>query len=370
MKAKKIVIKIGSGVLSDKRGKLDKKIIESHTGDISKLLDKGIEVLIVSSGAVSAGIGELGVKKLPRLIPEKQAIAAVGQSKLMSIYSEKFGKLGYKVGQVLLTRSDMEDRRRYVNARYTLDKLTEMKIVPIINENDTVTVDELQFGDNDMLSSIVATKVHADLLIILSDVDGVFDANPKTNKKADLIPIITDITSEMEKSSKGIYSRFGSGGMASKLQAARAAMTSGLYVVIANGRKKGIISDIMSGNFRGTLFKPTGKKKYSSRQRWIAFGRSGINKHIFVDEGARNAIVEGKKSLLPVGIKSVEGTFARGDVVEIRDANRQRIAKGITNFSSSDIKKIKGKRSEDTEKILGHKDYDEVIHRDNLVLLI
>ena len=365
----RVVLKLGSAVLTRADERLDENLIDDVAQSVSRLFDEGREAIIVTSGAVAAGKGLLHFNKKKRSIPEKQALAAVGQSRLMHIYSMHFSHYGRNIAQLLLTRDDMEDRRRYLNTSYALETLLEMGVVPIINENDTTTVDELRFGDNDMLSSILAAKMKAEFLIILSDVDGLFDKDPRTSKDARLLTRIEKITQEIEGAAAHSPSKLGAGGMRSKIEAARRAMDAGAHVCICNGKKPGILQEVFAGRCPGTLFVPRQRLELSSRDRWIVFGKSGVNKWVIVDEGARKALIEGKKSLLPVGVKGVEGKFERGDVVEIRDKSGNRIGKGLVNFNSDDVRRIMGAKCDDIEKILGQKEYEEIIHRDKMIIL-
>ncbi len=301
-------------------------------------------------------------------IPEKQALAAIGQSQLMHLYSVHFSRYGRNIAQLLLTRDDMEDRRRYRNTSYTLEKLLALGVVPIINENDTTTIDELRFSDNDILSAIVAAKIKADFLVLLSDVDGLFNCDPHKHPGACLVPRIEKITPEIEAMVVNVRSRVGAGGMSSKLEAARRATDAGTYVCICNGKRRGVLDEVFAGRCPGTLFVPQRSCDLSSRARWIAFGKSGANKWIMVDDGARDALIRGKKSLLAVGIKDIKGEFRRGDVVQIRDGAGNRIGKGLVNYDANEVRKIRGAKSDAIEKILGTKEYDEVIHRDNMII--
>lgn len=365
---KRILIKLGSAVVTKPPYGLDSEIIDSLADSISRLVDEGKEVLIVSSGAVSAGMAELGVKVKPTSIPEKQVLAAIGQGKLIHAYSNAFGKNNKKVAQILLTRDDMEDRRRYINIRTALINLLHKKVIPIINENDTTTVDELKFGDNDFLSSIIANKVGVDLFIILTNVKGVFSANPEKFKDAEFLKTIKEITPEIIAMCQSGTSFAGTGGMASKIIAANVSKLSGIPTIIANGKNPDILNDIFYGEFFGTLFLPEKDKLISGRKKWIAFVKAGKNNKIVIDQGAQKALLESGKSLLAVGIKEAIGDFHKGDAVNIVDTNDKIIAKGLTNYNIDDINKIKGLKSIDIQKILGYNDYDEVIHRDNMII--
>ncbi|MCE5194406.1 MAG: glutamate 5-kinase [Nitrospiraceae bacterium] len=364
---KRIVVKIGSNILTDGNNGLDTKRISVITADIAELIKMGYEVMIVSSGAVAAGMFKLGLKEKPKDIQLKQAAAAVGQSSLMWAYEKSFGDLGKKVAQVLLTRDDIADRKRYINSKNTLLTLISYAIVPIINENDTVATDEIKFGDNDNLAALVAGLADAERLIILSDVDGLYSSDPNRTANSVLINRVEKITAEIEKTAGSTGSAVGTGGMYSKILAAKMAIKNGIIVNIINGKKAGIMLSVVKGELQGTEFSPI-KCRRSAKKNWIVDG-SRAKGSINLDAGAVKALVLNCKSLLPSGILSVTGKFEIGDAVYCIDENEKRIAKGIANYSSSEIKKIKGKKTSDIEIILGYRYSDEVIHRDNLVLL-
>lgn len=364
---KRIVIKIGSNILTSSDGGLDLERIKAIVNDISVLHDEGYDPVIVSSGAIAAGMKNLGLKKKPRDIILKQAAAAVGQSSLMWAYEKCFGAHDKKVAQILLTREDLSDRKRYINSRNTLNTLISYRVIPIINENDTVATDEIRFGDNDHLASLVAGLIDAERFIILSDVDGLFTDDPRKNPDAHLIGQVKEITPEIVAMAGGSVTAVGTGGMYSKILAAKRAVSSGITVNIVNGRKKGVLISIMSGERVGTEF--IGKKvRTSQKKRWIAHGIRPRG-HISLDSGAAEAIMRRGKSLLPSGIMGVSGEFETGDAVYCVDPEGNRIAKGLVNYSSEEIDKIKGRNTKEIETILGYKYSDEVIHRDNLVII-
>lgn len=367
--AQTIVVKVGSAVLTT-GGAIDLDIMNSICSEIAGLMKSGRKIILVTSGAVAAGRGMLGVTGKPKTIAVKQALAAVGQSQIMHIYADIFAQHGIVVGQMLLSRGDMEDRRRYLNARYTLEELLSRKCLPIINENDTVTIDELRFGDNDGLAALVAVKMQAEALILLSDVDGVFDDNPKTNPNAKLIPIMDKITPALVEQlcPNKPGSSVGSGGMYSKLIAAKVATASRVCVCIAHGRKHSQISSIIGGDFVGTFFPPS-SGTHSRRHQWILTSKSAASRRLHVDDGARNALTSMHKSLLPAGIVRVDGSFNPGNVVEIIDSTGRPVARGIVNYSAPELRRIMGHKTADIEGILGSKPYDEAIHRDNLALI-
>ncbi len=363
----RIVIKIGSNILTDRKGGLNQKMIHAIASDVAAICKDGHEVVIVSSGAVAAGMKKLGLKEKPKDIRLKQAAAAVGQSSLMWAYEKSFGDFSKKVAQVLLTREDFSERVRYLNSKNTLITLLSYGIIPIINENDTVATDEIKFGDNDQLASLVSGLIDAERLMILSDVNGLYPSDPKKNPDAEIIPFVDEVTPELEAMAGGAGSAVGTGGMYSKILAAKKAVSYGIIVNIISGRKKGLIQSLLKGIHHGTEFMPQ-MKKMPSRKGWIAYAIKPRGS-LIIDDGAVNAILKSGKSLLPSGIVRVEGTFGTGDAVYCVDSHNRRIAKGIVNYSSQDIKKIQGKKTSEIEAILSYKYSDEVVHRDNLVVL-
>lgn len=364
---RRVVIKIGSNILADVKEGLNTKRIASIADDIAKLRETGHEIIIVSSGAVAAGMKKLGLKTKPKDIKLKQAAAAVGQSGLMWAYERSFGEHDIKVAQVLLTRDDFSDRQRYINSKNTILTLLSYGVVPIINENDTVATDEIKFGDNDNLAALVAILVEAGRLLILSDVEGLFEKDPGSYPEASLIHKVERITPEIEKIAGGAGSAIGTGGMYSKLLAAKKAVSHGIAVNVLNGRKKGLLVFVAEGSQAGTFFVPE-ENRLSHRKGWIAYS-SRHKGTLVIDDGAVTAITEMGKSLLPSGVVRVEGDFEDGDPVFCVDVRGRRIAKGIVNYSSDDMIKIAGKRTSAIEKILGDKHREEAIHRDNLVVL-
>lgn len=364
---RRVVVKVGSSTLTHHTGQLNYGRIERLVRELADLANQGKELILVTSGAVSAGMGRLQLTEKPRTIPEKQAAAAVGQGILMHTYEKLFAEYGQVVAQVLLTREDSVDRRRYLNSRHTLQTLLARRVIPIVNENDAVAIDELKIGDNDTLSALVAGIVDAALLVLLSDVDGLYDKNPQEHHDARLIPVVTGITPEIAALAGGPGTARGTGGMYTKLQAARIAAKSGVAMVIASGARDGVLRDIVAGQDVGTLFVPQ-ENPLHVRKRWIAFG-SRVRGSIAVDEGCARAIVEHGSSLLPSGIVGVDNDFAPGSIVRVLAADGREIARGITNYSAADVRRIMGAHSQDIADILGGKTYDEVIHRDNLVAL-
>ena len=362
---RRVVIKVGTSTLTDSNGGIDRGYIRSLVEQISRLVQSGVQCVLVSSGAIRAGRERLNLNGRPRTIPEKQAAAAVGQGILMHTYAELFSEAGIAAAQILLTRDDLKQRVRYLNARNTLNTLLEYGCVPVINENDTVAIEEIRFGDNDTLAVLVASGIHADLLILLSDVPGLCDRDPKL-PGCELIPEVKAITPEIRAIAGDAQGDAGTGGMRTKIDAAEIAMKSGVEMVIADGRAPNVVESAANGEAVGTRF-VAGAKRLSSRKRWIAFSMP-IRGTVTVNEGARKMIVTGGKSLLPAGIVEVQGTFKAGDLVAVSDEGGKRIARGFANYGASDIRQIKGKQTAEIEDILGFKDFDEVIHRDNLVL--
>lgn len=364
-KTKRLVVKVGTGVITTKDGLLDMAQVASISRQAVGLRRRGYEVAVVSSGAVGAGMGELGMRKRPTTLPEIQAAAAVGQSKLIGAYDDCFKMEGYHAAQILLTREDLEGRHRYLNTCNTISALFGLKVIPVINENDTVSVEEISFSDNDALSVLVANLLRAELLVMLSSVDGLYR---RPDKGAELIPLVEEITADIEGLASRSKTHLGMGGMESKLRAARIATNSGEAVVIANGREPDVLIKIMEGEELGTLFIPV-REKLTSRKRWIGFTLRPKGK-IYVDDGAYDALSKRGKSLLASGITDVDGDFERGDVVSVfATGNNTEFARGLTNYSSTELMKIQGQSSTSIKRILGSKPYDEVVHRDNMVLI-
>lgn len=362
----KIVVKVGTSTLTFENGQLNLEIMEKLVRQISNLLNRGEQVILVTSGAIGAGMGKLKITEKPRTIPEKQSLAAIGQGLLIEIYEKFFNEYGKTTAQILLTKDDFSERVRYLNISYTLSYLLKFGVVPIINENDTVTVDEIKIGDNDSLAALVAGLIEADMLIILSDIDGLYDKNPAIYKDARIIEEIEDFSDDLFEIAGGAGTKRGTGGMYTKIQAAKICWNSGVKMIIANGKNDNILNRIVSGEKIGTTFLPM-KNPISSRKIWIAFN-ARVEGNIFIDDGAANAILKNGKSLLPGGILKSEGEYFVGDCVALINTCGKEIARGLINYSSKDVEKIKGCKTKDIENILGYKCYDEVIHRDNLVI--
>ena len=367
-KAKRIVVKVGTSTITYANGKRNFSQIDRLARELSDLQNQGKEMILVSSGAVAVGVDRLGLPAKPSTIPGKQACAAVGQGVLMHTYEKLFADYGQIVAQVLITRTEAIDRHRYTNCRNTFMTLFQQGVIPIVNENDVVALDELKIGDNDNMSALVAGIVDADLVIILSDIDGLYTANPATHPEATLVHTVPEITPEIEASAGGVGSSRGTGGMATKIQAAKAATNSGIQLVIASGTEKNAIPRILQGEEIGTLF-VSRENRLQFRKRWLAFGAK-IQGSIVVDDGCAKAIRKaGGCSILPAGICQVMGDFQTGSTVSVIDKEGHELARGLVHYTSSELDRIKGCKSADIENILGHKNFDEVIHRDDLVIL-
>jgi len=361
-KNRKIVIKVGTKVLTSKDRGLDKLRVRDIASQVSDIRKKGIDVLIVTSGAIGSGMWLLGMKKRPLELASLQAAAAIGQNYLMQLYSEYFKEYGYLTAQILLTQEDFNDRKRYLNIKHTIDAILKHNVVPIINENDTVATDEIRCGDNDRLSSLVADIAGCDTLIMLTDVDGLLDEN------GSVINTVTDVSQKVMRLAGKSHCDLGTGGMATKLASARAASKAGIDCIIANGRAKNILYRIVvDGEGVGTKI-ICDKKSHDAKKRWIAYS-SKAKGSICVDDGARSALCHGNKSLLASGIVGIDGDFASGDVIVISDRQGSEFARGVSNYSAIDVNKIKGLKSRDFKGILGCKAKDEVVHKNNLVIL-
>ena len=366
-RVKRIVVKIGSSSLTSPVGGLDMENLQKFTGEVSSIKDHNLEVIIVSSGAIAAGLKYLNLEERPKQYSILQAVAAVGQHDLMRVYSSFFFKNSKKVGQILVTREDTSRREQYLNIKNTIMSLLNLDVIPIINENDSVALDEIKFGDNDTLAALIAGLIEADLLVILSDIDGLFDKNPQDNLDARLISVVDNITEEIEKVAGGIGSSYGSGGMVTKIRSAKICSFSGIPMVIANSRQPRIIQRILEGENLGTFFIPEETKRITGMKRWIAFGM--VTKgSIKIDKGAEEAIVKKGKSLLSVGVITVDGCFKKGDNIMVVSADTRIIAKGISNLASENISMIKGKHEKEILDMFGSDLCCEVIHRDNLVV--
>ena len=367
-KAKRIVIKVGTSTITYANGKRNFSQIDRLAREISDLQNQGKEMILVTSGAVAVGVDRMGLPGKPKTIPGKQAAAAVGQGVLMHTYEKFFADYGQIVAQVLITKTEAIDRHRYTNTRNTFMELMRQRVIPIVNENDVVALDELKIGDNDNMSALVAGIVDADLVIILSDVDGLYTANPQTHPDAVIVPEVAEITPEIEASAGGVGSARGTGGMATKIQAAKAATSSGIHLVIASGTEKNAITRVLQGEELGTLF-VSRENRLQFRKRWLAFGAK-IAGSIVVDDGCAKAIRKaGGCSILPAGVFAVQGEFLPGSTVSVIDKDAHELARGLVHYSSAELEQIKVCNSGEIANILGHKNFDEVIHRDDLVIL-
>jgi glutamate 5-kinase len=366
-RVRRLVVKVGSGLVTTPGTGPDVGRIEALAAEVAGVRE-GREIVLVSSGAIVSGMARLALATRPRSIPEKQAAAAVGQTSLMWHYEAAFSRHGVTVGQVLLTAQDISDRARYLNARNTLLALLGFGVLPVVNENDTVAVEEIKVGDNDNLSALVASLIDADLLILLTDVDGLYTEDPSLNAGARKLDTVEAVTEEITRLVYDREGRVSVGGMATKLQAAQKASASGVPMVIANGRAPGVVARILAGEPTGTYFPPKADR-LGARKRWIAFAVPPQGR-VRVDAGALRALTLQGKSLLPSGVVSVEGDFESGEVVAIvEDGGGKEFARGLVNFDAEELRRIRGAQSREIEERLGYKSFDEVIHRDNLVIL-
>lgn len=366
--ARRLVMKIGSSILAAPSTGLRLDHIQRLANEIGQLKRDKRDIILVSSGAIVAGIEKLGLKAYPHTLPLKQAAASAGQSRLLRTYENSFQEAGHNIAQVLLTHQDLTDRKRFLNARHTLTTLLALGVIPVINENDAVAVEEIRFGDNDTLAAQVAHLVDADLLVILSDVDGLFTQDPRHHPDATLIGEITDMTPDIERSAGRSRSQESRGGMVTKIQAAKLVGQYGLPTLLLNGETPGLVPRIFAGADGGTLFLPQGRKRHS-RKHWIA-GTLRSRGQLILDSGAVEALTHRGKSLLPSGILEVKGTFIAGDPVSCVDTGGKEFARGLVNVSSAVVSAIKGRRTQDIEREMGVQEYEEVIHRDNLALLL
>jgi glutamate 5-kinase len=359
-RARRIVVKLGTRALMGDDHDVDRATLSRRLEELVRARQEGRFVVLVSSGAIGLGWTRLGFPKRPATMPELQACASVGQSYLMRTYNELLAPLHVQAGQLLLTHEDFRDRRRYLNLRNCLAALHESGALPVVNENDSVAVDEIRFGDNDILTGLVANAIDADLAVLFSDVEGVFDGETK-------LSVVREVEGGLDRLVRKSTSGFGSGGMASKLSAARTITSGGGAMVVAHG-KRDSLDDILAGREVGTLFLPA-QERIEQRKRWIAFStrEAGV---LQVDAGAEVAILRRGKSLLPAGVTGCEGDFEVGDAVVVRSVEGRPIAKGLTNYSADELRKIMGRKTDEVSKLLGYKFYDEVIHRDNLVSLV
>ena len=362
---RRIVVKVGSSTIAES-GHLNEAALDGLVHDLALVKQDGVEVILVTSGAIAAGWPQLGLKQRPQTLPHLQASAAVGQIRLMAAYEERFRNYGQRTALMLLTRDDFSNRQRYTRMNDTLRALLHLGVIPIINENDTVAVDEIKVGDNDTLSAYVTNLAQAQLLVVLSDQAGFYTADPRRDPNPELIHTVNTISDEIWHAAGEAGTTSGTGGMVTKLRAADIVTGSGEMMVLAHGREPLVITRLLTGELLGTLFLP--QSRISGRKRWIAYSRPPKGR-LIVDDGARNALVQGGKSLLPAGIRRVEGNFDYSDTVSCLTENGVEFARGLVNYNAVETTKLSGKHTKDIEKILGYRDYDEIIHRDNLVLL-
>lgn len=364
---RRVVVKVGSSLLTgpEARG-LRTRFVTGLAAQIRALQEEGREAAVVTSGAIASGLAELGWRRRPVEVPRLQALAAVGQSNLMHAYESSFRRHGLKVAQVLLTHDDLSNRRRFTNARNTLTELFRSRIVPVVNENDTVAVREIKFGDNDELAALLCDLVDADLLVLLTDAEGLHWEDPRVNPRAGLVREVRQWSADLDRLAGAAGSRVGTGGMASKLAAARRLTAGGIPVAVAPGRCTRVLLRLLAGEPVGTLFHPRGPR-LTARKRWLSGGVQPRG-DLIVDEGAERALRERHTSLLPSGIREVRGHFAQGDPVRILGPGGREIGRGVTNYASSELEKIRGRRSQEIVEVLGYKMYDEAVHRDHMAL--
>ena len=366
-KAEKIVIKLGSSIVTNAGDGLNEECLSNLIKQISKLSLKNKKVVLVSSGAVAAGLKKLGIKTRPKILSELQSAAAVGQMDLVQIYERFFSDNNLISAQVLLTHDDLSDRKRYLNARSTIFSLIKNKVIPVINENDTVASEEIRFGDNDTLAAMVANLIEADLLVLLTDQEGLFSSDPRENKNAELIQNGYVDDKRLDKLASGTKSEIGTGGMATKILAARRAALSGTHTIIGSGRRKNILLDLNKDEAIGT-FLHSREIKLLARKKWLADNLKSKGK-IFVDIGAENALIHKGKSLLVAGVTKVIGSFDRGEVIQCVNESGREISKGLVNYNSEEVKKIIGVSSDKIESILGYVNESSLIHRNNMIIL-
>lgn len=364
--AKRLVIKVGSALLTNDGAGIDRQAIDAWVEQIAKLLSAGKEVVLVSSGAVAEGLVRLGLDSRPQSIHMLQSAAAVGQMGLIQTYETSFRRFDRQTAQILLDHDDMANRERYLNARSVIQTLMELNVVPIVNENDTVATDEIRFGDNDRLAALVANLIDADALLILTDKDGMFDANPDENKDAQLITQALASDSSLDALAGSSNGALGRGGMQTKLEAARLASRSGCNTVIAGGRNQDILTRICEGENLGTLLQ-AGQTPIAARKQWLA-GQLQVKGRLVLDDGAVKVLRQQGRSLLAVGVTQVSGAFTRGELVSCEDSSGQEVARGLVNYNADETRLIQGKSTEEIATILGYCDDDELIHRDNMVV--
>lgn len=365
---KSIIIKVGTSSLCDDTGTIDYEKMLNIIQQVATIHRQGIKVTMVTSGAIGAGMGVLKLPERPKTIPQKQALAAIGQASLMKVYEDMFKLFRLQCAQILLNHDDFDDRKRLMNLFYSLQAIIDYQVIPIINENDALAVEEIKVGDNDTLAALMVPVVNADLLVLVSDIDGLYNDNPHINKAAKLIRNVECINKDIQAMAKDTSSKVGTGGMATKIKAAKIVNDYGCDMAIVNGSQPNVLVDLLKGEEVGTYFNGKSGRILSSRNHWIMY-RSLPKGKIIVDEGASKMLLSRHTSLLPKGIRDVEGNFLMSQVVDVVDEKHQVIAKGVSNYSSDEIKLIKGMNTSEIESILHYKDYDEVIHASNMVLI-
>jgi glutamate 5-kinase len=363
-----VVVKVGTNVLAGADGRLDLGRLQGLADQVQRLRERGRKVALVSSGAIGAGVGRLGLDKRPSDLRHLQACAAVGQGYLMRAYEECLGRHGAHTAQILLTAGDFDNRTRYLNARNTILTLFEWNSLPIINENDTVSVAEIRFGDNDHLAAMVTNLLQAPLLVLLTDVDGLYDSDPRTNPTAKVLSTVPNIDDSVTEMAGASRSSLGTGGMRSKLRAARLVTAAGESVIIANGTRTDILDAIFTAEPVGTLFLPHGST-IPAWKRWVGYTAQPKGR-LVVDAGARQAVEHKGRSLLPIGVVAVSGSFGKGDVIALVDPEGVEFARGLSNYSAADAGRIRGLRTDQIAAVLGRIPYEEIIHRDNMVVIV
>lgn len=367
MSKRTVVVKVGSSTVTGADGRIDRELLRSLAAQIAELAERDDRVVLVSSGSIAAGVEALGLQARPCDMPTLQATAAVGQARLIETYGELFAERGMRVGQVLLTRQDTGHRQQYLHAAHTLERLLELGIVPVVNENDTTAVDEIRFGDNDALAALVALMVHADLVVLLTDIDGLYSADPRTHEEARLVRRVEEVSERVMGCASGPGSAVGSGGMTTKLQAARMLMRAGIPMVVCDGKRDRVLADVAAGVPLGTLF-VGGEATLTSHKLWIAYvGRPAGS--VSIDDGAADALRLHGKSLLPAGVTDVSGSFATGDPVLVTTADGTVVARGLAEISAEDLRKVKGMKTERIREVFPGWDGEEVVHRDHLVVV-
>lgn len=367
MSKRTIVVKVGSSTVTGADGRVSREFLGTLLDQIVSLRDEGYLVALVSSGAIAAGLEALALMSRPKDMPTVQATAAVGQVRLIETYAELAAERGMSVGQVLFTRQDVSHRQQYLNASQTLERLLEMGVLPIVNENDTTAVDEIRFGDNDYLAALVGIMLHADAVVLLTDIEGLYDTDPRQDSGARLVEVVEELTDELLAAAGGTGSLIGSGGMATKLEAARALMDAGIPLVVCDGRRENVVVDAVAGKPVGTLF-AGGKAAMKGRKLWLAYAGRAVGS-IAIDAGAKEALCLRGGSLLPAGVVDVSGSFVVGDAVTLNDAEGAVVARGLAGMSAEDLRKVKGMRTSQIADVLPHWDGTEVVHRDHLVIV-